>query len=573
MDLLGRRIKYHEDIYWENPIKSISPKPFLGEIIFPIDPRSKKAIELNELFCKFFCNERFGGNTDYNKFLSFINSPDKPILVIWGDVGIGKSWFIRYMFLQKDKLTNCYFGIIDILSIGVITYEETIYKQLCPILESYITHFNGSVEEGLLLYAKELLKNKRKKGTSEKVINANANILLNKWIPLEYTKKYAEILLLALEWLNNPTLFIVIDNIDRTGDEEQVILFNMAKRIFRSVDLRLIIPLRKSSMILTDRFKGLKEQTYDDIELSGLKIDKMLKKRFNFSKKGDDLSKGPYICDKGLKLTFPKLYDKIFQYESGELILKIAGNNVRESLLLIDRFINSNHLIGLRNISNIQYTIASLMLVESSNLDPSYPYIINLFNNEEQNIPGNTLIRFRILEYFYKEKKIDSRNNYFFRFMKRLGYNEERIKSVLSVMVGTSMIYSNKGIVANRFDNLYIAELGSFELTNIGKSYWEILLRMQWYYVSIKQGIIINQKYIRVDEVNKNEYITHADLCNFFTDEEDEERIRIKDWEKKNGRLSGNTFLNSPSEIAIRSLRNKRDETYLDGSFLKRLRK
>lgn len=560
-----RRIRYKEQITWKNPIKKADPKPFLGEIIFPADPDSPAAKESKQVLDRFYCDEREGRYTDFDALGRFVRNPDQQLLVIWGDVGIGKSWFVRHEFVCGELGKEYHAGVIDILGGGIISTQETVYRQLCPILESYFDRFCGSVEKAFLEYIRFLVTRQRGRDSDQDVISTNVSALVNKWLPGDYSREYAERLLLALEYVNEPLLFLVIDNIDRAGGNEQQIFLDITKRILKNHRIRVIVPLRRSSALLSDRFKGLKEQAYDEMELTPLKLDKMLARRFLFSKDGVDLSNSPPIRDGELQVRFPQLFREIFTSESGKLLLKIAGKSAREALLLTDRLIHSDHLRGLANIGNAQYAMVSLMLLDYAQLDPNYPYLINLFDNNEPHSPGNALIRFRVLEYLYREKVVSSSSTHFLQYMERLGFDDKRLKQVLSLMVGTSMIYSQEGIVAERFDDLRINELGTFEITDIGKTYWETLIRMQWYFVSIKQGVTIPERYIHFDKASNTEYITHADLCHFLKEEEEEERFRVRMWENKRGRMEG-VHLEPPSEIAKRALRRGTYDSHLDGS-------
>ncbi|MCK4391486.1 hypothetical protein KAX17_01095 [Candidatus Bipolaricaulota bacterium] len=83
---------------WVNPLKRLAgvPRPFLAGEAWAREPQSEAAAESRELLIRFYCSHREGNGSCEERLKAYFSSPDEDVFVIWGDVGIGKTWFIRY---------------------------------------------------------------------------------------------------------------------------------------------------------------------------------------------------------------------------------------------------------------------------------------------------------------------------------------------------------------------------------------------------------------------------------------------------------------------------------------------
>ena len=120
-------------------------------------------------------------------------------------------------------------------------------------------------------------------------INILAQELISKYTSSEFDEKYALFLLDILEYDSDESMFIVLDNIDKTYEKEQEEILKLTSRLLKNANIKLIVPLRKSSQLLGDRFKGLSETRFDGMELSPLNFKEMIHKRFRYNSEGKNI--------------------------------------------------------------------------------------------------------------------------------------------------------------------------------------------------------------------------------------------------------------------------------------------
>lgn len=299
------------------------------------------------------------------------------------------------------------------------------------------------------------------------------------------------------------------------------------------------------------------------MQLSEIDLREMLKPRFTFSKTGEALDK-VFINDvpHQQRHTFPQIFDRLMSSEAGELLTKLAGSNCRVALHLIRRYIESDQLKSLNNVGKLQFMIASLMLTDTSETDPGAA-ILNVFDNEERNEPGNALIRYRVLEYISQHGRVILSDRAFIDYFARLGYSAERIRHVLSKMMMVSMIYSEEGYTPQRLLEAEDVATGALFLTETGESYNKVLLKQMWYYVVAKRGLQQRMPHHRLSfDSDRNWYfVTHTQFVEYLKEEEEAERNRAKEWARLNGHRFDNLHLTAPHKLAQSVLfREAKDE-------------
>ena len=316
--------------------------------------------------------------------------------------------------------------------------------------------------------------------------------------------------------------------------------------------------------MLRDRFSEHQEFSYDDMWLSPLIIPDMLKVRFNWSKKRKKLSNEPKIVDifDNNEYTFPRLYSHLFTTEDGiseggRLIVSMAADNAREAIKFTDKLVYSDQLKGLRNISDPEFVVAALMLSDSS--DPSLlssSFILNLFNNDEPDKIGNTLIRFRVLEYFWHNNLIDLAEEKFQNYFQWIGYSIDRVKHVLQIFLMTQVIRSEKFLSSDALQDSDEEKIGNLKITNSGKEYKNLLTK-QWYFVAIKRDVYLPESIIFSDE--GREYCTHTNFIDWLNQQEENENRAKNNYESANGKFTPDWTLESPAKLAERALKGKKD--------------
>ncbi|MCK4599296.1 ATP-binding protein [Candidatus Bipolaricaulota bacterium] len=538
------RMEVFEEVAWRNPLKQLPGKarPFLGGIEWAREPDTEVAKEAKMVLRRFYCGEREGRENDTDKLRAYLRSPNEEMFIVWGDVGIGKTWFLRYELELGDysvETGDIQAGIIDMLQSWPEGAEESAYTQLCPILDRYFRQVCERTENALKLYRQiQLKRRQRNQDDREEELDET----LKGWLLMDDGPERAQLLLRVLEGITGPPLFIVADNIDKTSDEDQAQLVKLIAPLLRSSRIRLVLPLRKTSVLLRDRFAGLHEHHFRDMTLTSLNLKEMLRLRFLASKAGIDLRTTPPIIDGGKQFTFPQLYDLIFDREVGELATDIAGTDARVVLMLAEQLLESNQLKGLINIRNPEYVLASWMLSDTGEVDPIAPFLLNLFDSEENPpSPGYSLIRYRVLEYFVEEGEARPEDAYFRRYFLRLGYSMERVKEVILTFLRSGLIFSRRGCTPESIEKLPEESIGPLVITKTGKAYWHKLLGIMWYYVTVKRATRFPINIIGEEELNeppyKRQYVTHTKFINWLKEEENEERLRIRRWENSHGQM------------------------------------
>lgn len=547
---------WRDEVQWENPIKSAPVKPYLADEIFPEDPRSAAFTESAELLKRFYCEERSTYRSDLGKLNAYLASPNEQLFLIEGDVGIGKTWFIRYhLTVARETVSKaCHAGVIDLLRAGPDNAEFTVYRQICPLLETYFATFFGAPAVALQRYAEEQYRGRLGPKDITK-IRGGASTAVTRWLSLDYGAEYAHHLMAALEHLNGPLLFIAIDNLDRISEGDQDRLVKLCQTILRNSRIRLIVPLRTTSPLLRDRFRGLHEVRHESMRLSALRLSAMLRPRFSLTREGSSLEDNPVIEDGQYRYTYPRIFSTFVDSSAGELVCQLAGSNCRVVLHMMKRLLESDQLKGVSNIANVQYVIAALMLADNSEPDESAP-IINLLDNEELARAGNGLIRFRVLEYLYQEGSAKPTDRRFQSHFERLGYSRARLKNVLVRMTMASMIYSQKGFDPQALEQTDWDDIGLLAITETGRAYFDVLISQLWYYVAAKQCAAprLPKTYVSKNESQGHYFVRDRDFVDYLREEEAQERGRAREWDRRGGMRMREVSLRSPHLMAKSAL-------------------
>jgi hypothetical protein len=145
-----KRIKPPHDVNWSNPIISDKDQPFFDDLVFTGIQDTPKAEKVHRIFELFYSEERENGSIDIDKFNSFLDHPYTNLFVIWGDIGIGKTFFVRQQIFQLNSSSKIHHGIIDLLRGSFSDIKLSIYRQLCPIIERNLSKRYGSVKAAAL---------------------------------------------------------------------------------------------------------------------------------------------------------------------------------------------------------------------------------------------------------------------------------------------------------------------------------------------------------------------------------------------------------------------------------------
>ncbi|MCK4417928.1 MAG: hypothetical protein KAV99_07145 [Candidatus Latescibacteria bacterium] len=330
---------------------------------------------------------------------------------------------------------------------------------------------------------------------------------------------------------------LAVDNIDKAPEEEQETLIKEAVRLFRSNRVKLIVPLRKTSRLIRDKFSALHEQPFAEIDLLPVDLEEALRIRFSKSRDGVELSASPVVKDGNRKFTYPELCDLIFSGPAGDLLKDIAAADMRIALKLVRQLLESDQLKGLLNLRDPEFVLASWMLNDVGEVDPVSPILLNLFDSEEplETSPGYALIRYRLLEHLIGERVVDLGDVESRTYFERLGYNKRRMRKTTITFLRAGLVFSKRGVIPDFAEDHPEMPLGPVEISRTGRAYWEKLLKMLWYYVTVKRATRLPIDIIKTEAIKtepyERQYVTHTSFVKWLKEQEDDERLRIRSWE------------------------------------------
>jgi len=526
---------------WRNPLSDFTPRPYLESPVFPNARGSEEDRRAGEILRRFYTAERAHGEDDAPKLRNFIRNPENHVFVIWGDIGIGKSWFVRYQLasLMRESKGAIYYGVIDMLRASTQDARQQLEHQIIEVLEDYFKNTLGGLNKGLKPYA-DFKASKTYGDRESDEFQAESTRILHESLALKNSER-ANCLLDAIEVADGPPLYIAMDNLDHAVGEDQHLLTDLVARRLRNAKIYMIFSLRASSRILLDDAKILGFFEKSEMHLSAVNFSSMLRPRFMLAKNGEDLRhiRLPLGNREGDdSVSFPELLEMFLGSEAGEFVLDLAGTNSRKLLNFVSRLLYSNQLGGVRNIAEPESCIATLLMLDQARFDPELSYILNLFDNNEPNVPGNALIRFRVLEFLNQSGEISLQERRVSDYFKSLGYlPETRVKEVIATFVGAGLAQTNPPRTADNIRESPFNQIGKISLVKSNAAqYSEKLLKSPWYFICVKSDTCVPESVIRTDE-DGLEFVTDTDFVDFLKYEEDEERKRTEAWTRRYGRL------------------------------------
>jgi hypothetical protein len=515
-----------------------------------------------ETLLRFYTAERVSGEVDARALRQFLGNPGKHVFVIWGDIGIGKSWFVRNQLhsaaLEQPNAVR--YGVIDMLRASKTDAKEKLEQQINAALEHYLSECFGSWEDGIRPYAEHRAKMRFGGRANDTEISFEVKGTINEILSLRGSAR-ADALLDVVESAGGPPLFLAIDNLDRALDEEQHDLTDLVARMLRNAAINLIFPLRSSSGILLDESKILGFFEKQEMHLSAVDFQALLRPRFSMSETGSDLRNVRLPTgqkDSQDSSTFPELLQSFVNSEAGTFVFDLAGTNSRQLLDFMHSIIFSNQLDSVKNVTQPESCVAALLMHDSGSFSPELSYLVNLFDDDNPDSAGNALIRFRVLEFFRHAITVQSQDRWLTDYFLRLGYSPERVRHVIALFVGARLLKTDPPLTAEAIRNNRPAFVGSITRIEANlNQYFDKLLRSPWYFICAKRSIHIGEHLISKDP-DGNDVVSDSNFIRFLKEEEDRERERIADWTRQRGRLGTVRTLAQPWAMARDTL-NSRD--------------
>ena len=476
------------------------------------------------------------GTTDPNNFLreNLINAHLPQPYLILNDVGTGKSTYLHHYFLVRVKEYNLEDKIeailINLKEMGLS--DNVIFNELEEFIhhkiDTYLKQKHSKIStpdleigseifwEYLAPYAK-LIQFKKQKGQDvyeEYLVNKIDELIKDVKIFNRARIKY-------LREKKNKNIFIVIDNVDHYGRTVQEYIFSLSTKLLNELSSNIIMSARDYTVPSIFRHIPLSafEPRFLHLALPDTKA--LLQKRISYLFETNFIDKifniigknqievysptgTKYIFD---KKTLEKEFENVLQalLKDKDIIYMLetlSDYDMRAMLKMVRVSLSSGYLLpDDREDTNCVRARDFLRAIICGNNPYFFPndpssMVINLFDNGEPNYEGNNLIRLRTLQTI-KVLGDNAGVHDVIRFMKLMGYAEERIIEILQLFMNVDLIespfYEGTDI---RKDNVQIVKL-----TYAGEFYLSKLISYDIVYATyideIKNATFLDQSYIR----------------------------------------------------------------------------
>jgi hypothetical protein len=564
-----RRIEFFAVAHWDNPLKHVEYKPFLGDITFPVHSTQHDNTVVTDpysLLRRYYIKERADGPIDVSGLKNFLIKKSSGIYVIKGDIGAGKTWFLRYLLgfaIREEFGIEVSSGIIDMWNRKLPDVLDNAHWLLDDILTEIVDRPMGLrtiLKEKAHVHATTVTGEGPGSRPYEEELESFFRTIMQPSQRMErnlHRLKYLED--------NRIPIVIGIDNIDVYSEEEQSTLFGVMVKLLRYANVRLVVPVRPSTHFSTRKAFDAGQFYYDEMEMQKLDYATMLRSRFRSSVDGVPLADQPIalrpsdfqkrrdngdleasgeapVKDEGEVATnFPDILEVFLDGYGFVLLEQLADTDVRQALKFVNRVFFSDNLLAISNLAVGYHFISAAMLRRSRDFNPDESYILDLFDDDHPDKPGNSLIRFRVLEYFVNGNRRIGDDFFFIKYFERLGYDKYWVNSVLQLFVETGLLRSADGREAT------LENVDELVVTKQGRLYFHTLVKNKWYIYCIKRGMAIKEQYITrkvLGRVVAREEVEDGKLVEFFEYEEGLENTRIKQWaddvgesEEKYGKL------------------------------------
>ena len=362
-------------VSWSNPISKL-PKIPLSPVFRPADEAQHR--ETRELLRLFYSDRRVGHVHIEDSLLDCLRDDQWREIVLWGDCGIGKTWFrnhawrIRVPQERGALRARIKGGLIDVvhnpLGDRLMSLHYQLGKHLDSIAQELGTTWRAALDDKIIAEIKDRYPSlaKRQDGFREK-----ADRLYAYWLQVAHRPVFNAV---RLEWRNSKRvrLLFVADNLDQLSDADLNALYDAAHGLLLYENVRVIYSIRSNTLFTRNPFPSLHLEPNRELQMPQLDMAAFLQQRFRHSKEGVDLATQPFTDPvTGEDVTFPELWERISRSQVfTELLCQLAGSDARLMIRLVDRLLQSPHLKQLRNVASLPHALTALMLSESGEFCP-----------------------------------------------------------------------------------------------------------------------------------------------------------------------------------------------------------
>lgn len=336
----------------------------------------------------------------------------RPIVII-GDVGVGKTSFIRHLIFVRaaDEVKNSIFLYLDLgsqASLGQNIHEFFLSEIERQLLEDhqvdlYEDHFVRGVYHGDLQRFERGIYGRLKDSAPDKFIERQIehlqSLIGNRINHLQKSINH-------LSKGRRKQVIICIDNADQRDGKTQQDAFLSAQEFAANWHALVLISIRPKTYFTSKASGSVSAYPQRVLTISPPRIDLVLKKRLEFSL---ELAEGRVPIEQLNGITFKleaiALFIKAlisslrYNKDLTELLVNLTGGNIREALELIKGFIGSPN-------------IDSQKIIEIMEKDEDERYVIPLHEFSKQALLGNyahyeprSSLAFNLFDAKYPNKK------------------------------------------------------------------------------------------------------------------------------------------------------------------------
>lgn len=419
----------------------------------------------------------------------------RPIVLI-GDVGVGKTSFMRNLIYSSDfeEFREAIYLYIDLGSKATLTDDlrsfilDEIESQLINKydIDIYEQKFvNGVYSKDILKFSKSVyspLKESNPQKYEEEKIRMLSNKIENK---VEHIKQ-------SINYhcrITQKQIIICLDNADQRNFDFQQQAFIISQEFSRTWDMFVFIAIRPQTFYRSKKSGIFTAYPHKVFTISPPRVDEVIKKRLQFALK---MSKGelPLELRTFVRLNLESIvkFIKVLLYslqksrELNEFLVNITGGNCRQALEFVTSFIGSPNVEATKIIAHADggYIIPvhefskQALLGNYSYYDPETSIALNLFDIILPNASSHFLMPL-LLAYLTSPIGDKDKDNFYsikgiYDEMQNLGFSIEQIDESLKRLTNKKLIEITKRFSFEEDNGETLKDMPrEFRITTIGE--------------------------------------------------------------------------------------------------------
>lgn len=531
---------------WDNPIIDLPPNkaPFFNEVFYPTKWWEPAYDRQRRIVDRLYVDHTNLNPRNLQKIATFTETPGQSAMIISGECGSGKTWFTIKQFID-GRPADSDFAYIDLRGRPTgAELKEGIHRELGAFLDEFINQ-KLDVLTALRFYLEPIVKplfpQKEYDVSRLPVQEAMREAYKALAYPLPNIVRYNEIRLGYYDHAGK-TIYLIIDNVDNYDQDEQLVVYQEIIRCFHGHSgVKLIVPLRPSSRLMTERLREGLDFMPIFLEMKSPDVAELLAHRVTISINGTKIDPKTEIDNAGINWsTLIKRYINsdsallirdLCSYDSGlsevgedeRANLKKTVYDCRHYVRLFRRLLFSDVLMDLSNICSEYFAIHALLLRPSEPFTSESSFLYNLFDNEDPELIGNALIRYRVLEYFHNNQDYAGLFDMYFR---ALGSGPRVARKLTEAFVNAGLLFPMVEI--DRGKEIWTG----VRVTYAGRRHLA-LTRNLWYGICVKTGMHVERQMVKLGEEARtlaSKYVTASKVLDFYAEHgwvSDEDFIRF----------------------------------------------